>query len=415
MKVILVGKENENEESFTGDEVIACVNPDETEKLFVESEEYDFAVILSSDADSIRESMVSGGIKPSKILNYNEWKRYRRKIVLLSHELTNTGAPAVLFYFAKILKENGFFPTVVSLVEGNLRKDFEEIEIPVIVEENISSENQDFWSWLTGFHTIVLNTLIFSEQIEQLRGCHNNVVWWLHEGDDIYEDLSVTRTFRKVDEAFHVVSAGAVATQSFRKFYHSDRISSLYYGIPDIEHRDKKLVFALIGAIQPRKAQDLFINAVKCTPQPIIDNSEFWIVGRDLNEQFAQELKEQSRQIPQIVFKGEIPLADMQQIYEQIDVLVCPSRIDTMPVVVTEAFKNKIPCIVAERIGQAELMEDGREGIVCRQEDYQNLAEKITWMYENRNNLAEMGNNARELYEKYFSMDAFEKNILRLV
>ena len=86
-----------------------------------------------------------------------------------------------------------------------------------------------------------------------------------------------------------------------------------------------------------------------------------------------------------------------------------------MPVVVTEAFKNKIPCIISEKIGQAELMIDGKEGVICRQEDYQNLAEKIVWMYENRDQLVKMGDNARKLYEKYFSMEAFEKNILKLV
>ena len=415
MKLILVGEGYRNKNDFEGEEIIGEMNLDDEEGGGVEAKESDFVVICSGNADIIKKNMMLRGITASKLMDYSEWSIYRRRIVLLSHELTNTGAPAVLFYFAKILKENGFSPTVVSLVEGKLRKNFEELGIPVIIEGNINNTNERFWNWLKGFHTIVLNTLIFSEQIDQLRGCHNNVVWWLHEGEDIYTDLSTVRTFRKVDENFRVVSAGDVATRSFKKFYHSNHISPLYYGIPDIEHGDKKLVFALIGAIQPRKAQDLFINAIKCIPQPIIDDTEFWIVGRDLNEKFAQELRNQSRHIKQIVFKGEIPLKDMQYIYDQVDVLVCPSRIDTMPVVVTEAFKNKIPCIISEKIGQAELMIDGKEGVICRQEDYQNLAEKIVWMYENRDQLVKMGDNARKLYEKYFSMEAFEKNILKLV
>ena len=55
------------------------------------------------------------------------------------------------------------------------------------------------------------------------------------------------------------------------------------------------------------------------------------------------------------------------------------------------------------------------DGLVFRSEDPTALAEKIRWCILHQDQLAEMGDRAREIYNRYFTMDIFHKNLISVV
>lgn len=86
-----------------------------------------------------------------------------------------------------------------------------------------------------------------------------------------------------------------------------------------------------------------------------------------------------------------------------------------MPTVAAEAMMHSLPCIISDVIGTAAYIADGRDGIIFESGNAQMLAGKIAWCVANRDTLGYMGKNARLLYEKKFSMKAFEGRFLQIV
>lgn len=86
-----------------------------------------------------------------------------------------------------------------------------------------------------------------------------------------------------------------------------------------------------------------------------------------------------------------------------------------MPTVAAEAMMHSVPCIVSYAAGTAAYIHNGEDGLVFPSEDVQALAERIEWCVANRAELDSMGKKARKLYEKHFSMSAFEKRFMEVI
>ena len=86
-----------------------------------------------------------------------------------------------------------------------------------------------------------------------------------------------------------------------------------------------------------------------------------------------------------------------------------------MPTVVAEAMMHAVPCIVSDVVGTTAYIHDEEDGLVFSCENECELAEKIQWCVDNKDKLQCMGEKARKLYEKYFSMSAFEKRLLEII
>jgi glycosyltransferase involved in cell wall biosynthesis len=75
------------------------------------------------------------------------------------------------------------------------------------------------------------------------------------------------------------------------------------------------------------------------------------------------------------------------------------------PMVLREAFACGKP-VIASRLGAlAELVEDGKTGILFETGNAKDLAEKIKWMFENDNVCVEMGKNARKIFEEKYTAE----------
>jgi len=86
--------------------------------------------------------------------------------------------------------------------------------------------------------------------------------------------------------------------------------------------------------------------------------------------------------------------------------LILPSIwYENMPMTLVEAYANGLP-VIASRIGAlADLVEDGKTGLLFNAGDAADLAEKMAWAYKNPDAMAQMGRNARAKYLAEYTED----------
>ena len=395
--------------------------------------DYDYIVLMARDDNrrAMEKQLLDMGIDAGKIIDYEQYlncsqvqsvtiyyngqdifPKDGKGILLLSHELSMTGAPIVLFNAAVIMKKNGYHPVFMSLRDGELREVILEHDIPVVIEKNITVSNRAIWNWMLKFDFVWVNTLSFSNLIDDLGKAGIPAVWWLHEADISYEIIGMNK-MPKTKNTIDTYAVGTLASDSYKRYLNREDISCLLYGVPD-ERPEKKIRFVLSGTISKRKAQDVFVDAIFLLEDKIRNRCEFTIVGAIVEQYIYDQIMDKAGSIRNLQILEAISHEKMLQMYENIDVVVCPSRSDPMPVVVTEGLMNQKICIVSDQTGFADIITDGRDGIIC-EVNAENLAKKITWVVNNFDDLDEMRVNARKLYLERFSLDIFEKNILNIL
>jgi glycosyltransferase involved in cell wall biosynthesis len=95
---------------------------------------------------------------------------------------------------------------------------------------------------------------------------------------------------------------------------------------------------------------------------------------------------------------------DLRPLMKSARFLIFPSLCyETFGLVVVEAFACGVP-VIASRLGAiAELVEEGRSGLLFRAGDPEDLAEKVSWAIRHSDTMLRMGENARKAYEEKYT------------
>lgn len=404
--------------------------------------EFEYIIIVSIHRTAMRAQLESLGIPSDKILDFTQTGKIsvsksapiystealelvqkaqkENRILLLTHELSYTGAPLVLLQAAIILKKYGFSPIILSPVDGALKTDFLLNEIPVIVEEDISIYNHTLFEWLKNFSCVWVNTLYFSYIIRDLDHAGIPVIWWLHEGKIAYPMMFVQSEYGYNQGNVHIYADGMIALQAAKTYMPLENVELLVYGVPDFTSATdtgchKKTIFAVIATIAYGKGQDIFVEAVTNLTNIQREEAEFWIIGDIAEEKFYRSFSDMIDQYPCIIRKSSLSHDELEKLYPQMDTIVCPSREDPMPVVLTEGMMNHKVCITSDRTGTAALMTHRENGLLFRSGDPADLAEQIAWVLNHKDTLKSIGAAARNLYETTFGLQCFEDHILDIL
>ena len=73
------------------------------------------------------------------------------------------------------------------------------------------------------------------------------------------------------------------------------------------------------------------------------------------------------------------------------------------------------PVVATNVGGNPEMMIDGQTGFLVEEGNADDLFEKLTILFENKEMSAEKGSNGRKFIEEKFSMDASAKNFIRIL
>lgn len=100
-------------------------------------------------------------------------------------------------------------------------------------------------------------------------------------------------------------------------------------------------------------------------------------------------LRDLLRNTPNVEFVGYVP--NISDFYQRCDVFALPSVDDGFGMALIEAMLNGRACVATSNTGAAELMTNGRDGIVVEAASEDQLAEAILRLYEHKDLRAEMG------------------------
>jgi hypothetical protein len=87
----------------------------------------------------------------------------------------------------RTLQGAGYEIEMISLLEGELRKEVEEMGIPLKVQNHFIHDEEAFRAKLSTYDAVIVNTLLGYEVIHILKYMQVPVLWWIHEGEHFFE------------------------------------------------------------------------------------------------------------------------------------------------------------------------------------------------------------------------------------
>lgn len=342
-------------------------------------------------------------------------KHKENRILLISHQLTTTGSPLMLYNLAKELIKQGFNPLVISYKGGSLTKSFRKIGVEVVVGDIYRTNPEVLKDLASNFDKIIVNSIVCYPAVDVFK----DAIWWIHEGKNIelifmrdYPDLEAV--LRKAENIF-VVSE--YAQKAINKFNPNSKIISL--GVQDfntsVSRKNKAVKFAIVGDICECKAQDVLIEAIKKLDKEYLKQSEFHFFCKKKGRRYRNTL-EATKSLKNVFFDGWISSQDRKWVkFSEMDVFIVPSRDESCSLVALEACMLQKPIIVSENVGAKYMVIEGENGHVFPTENSDSLKEAIENMIKNKEKLLNMGKISREQYEKFATSEKHLEELQKLI
>ncbi|MBM4146882.1 MAG: glycosyltransferase family 4 protein, partial [Nitrospira sp.] len=159
-----------------------------------------------------------------------------------------------------------------------------------------------------------------------------------------------------------------------------------------------------LGRLSHEKGLSILIDAAK-----VLNNSampiKFKIVG---DGSIMKELKDKvkAEKINGIEFTGRKTFHECMELLRDARFMIMPAVCyENFPMAIREAFACGKP-VIASRLGaMAELVDDGKTGLLFEPGNPEDLAAKIRWMLENEDACIAMGKNARKEFEEKYTAE----------
>ena len=124
-------------------------------------------------------------------------------------------------------------------------------------------------------------------------------------------------------------------------------------------------------------------------------------IGRDSYEKGIDILKEIEPKINgNVIYCTDLKWKEAMSILKKSSMLVIPSRMESIPQVIKEAFFLKIPVIATNVGGIPELIENNVSGILVEPNNPEKLLEKINELIENEELAQKLAKNSHDFVMK---------------
>lgn len=337
-------------------------------------------------------------------------------VLFVSHELTLTGAPRMLYHAARAVLAQGGFPVVVAPEDGPMRHELIKAGIAVIIDASITCNHFLFGAFAKNFDTVVVNTMALDTVIRQLQRFENlHLIWWMHEAQALG---TLFANLQGIDmERVNVLCVSEYAQRHVPAIYHSD---VLYNGIPDQRasivrsQRHEAFTFMISGTIEPRKGHDIFAEAIALLPLEMRRACRFVVVGKlwEPHRPFWESILDRLEDTSTLDYRGLLGHQDVLECIADSDVVVCCSRDESFSLSAIEAAMLEKPSILSSNVGVAQVFKREASCLVFESEDAAALAAKMQYAYEHAEEMRQIGKKARQIYERNFTIESFSKKFL---
>lgn len=139
----------------------------------------------------------------------------------------------------------------------------------------------------------------------------------------------------------------------------------------------------------PKKGQDVLIKALAvCKERSVKFKCD--IFGGILNQEsydILSKLRQENNLEESVSFCGVNE--NIPDILKNYNLFIFPSRVEGLPLSLLEGLAAGLPVIASNISGSNEMIKDGHNGLLFESENHNDLADKIEYMYNNRNKIRE--------------------------
>lgn len=173
---------------------------------------------------------------------------------------------------------------------------------------------------------------------------------------------------------------------------------------------NEKIEFIFVGNIIELKGIYVLFEAIKIVLDKGIKEFHITMIGPesiDNNEKRISELEEILKNLEinkYFTFTGKVKHEELEKYFLEGNIFLLPSLRDTWPKVVLEAALFNLPSLISDACGNANsLIIDNYNGFICESNNSENLANKIIEAINKRDDLYQMGINAKKSLEEFVS------------
>ncbi len=348
------------------------------------------------------------------MLDHNEFSNV---VLLISHELSRTGAPIQLMEFAKALCEIGYNPIVYSLSEGDLVYNYMNINVPVICRSGSSISAEWIDELVSGINLIIINTLVLSSFVRYLVNDTRRVFWWIHESSFMFNKKHYLNI--PVSPNLKIIAASEKCRGHITNYMRKEA-SILNVCIEDCGVSEKnsydKISFLWAGTLDYNKAPEILLEAVFQLPQSYLEKSNFIIVRHSyINNEYSNLIDNLSLKSKNIYLVDSMDHNEFIDLIDSVDSVVITSIEETMNTVAIEGLMKGKVVICSDGCGNIEYIKNNKTGFVFPVRDSKALSEIFKYIIDNIEKLNDLRKAGRSVYEKNFTFDIFKQHVKSLL
>ena len=390
--------------------------------------EYDAVVIMSVYYNDMRKQLLELGVPEDKIIDKKHRgffekcvikHEYRvrkdnkdaKRILIISNELSNTGAPIVLFNMASILLKLGYLVDIISLKKGPLLYSFIDIGANVTIYDWDEMIDDNVF---VKYDLIILNTIVVYQIAKRLADKSIPVLWWLHEDKYYFENFNISSEDIPVGNNIYPLAVSDRVKSAYIEYTGRSNVADFCYGLEEIKLRNEKkgskIVCAIIGYVGKVKGHDVLLEAIRKNKKHWKDIVEFWIIGS-----ISDKDKRLFESFEFVKVWGNIGHNRLMDLYSEIDIVLCASRHESMSVAVVEGMMFKKLCIVSRETGNAKYCIPYENALLIESGDSESLTKELNWALSNKEKWQDISEKGYKVFQDNYSMNAFEERVLKVV
>ncbi|HWM25107.1 MAG TPA: glycosyltransferase [Chthoniobacterales bacterium] len=372
--------------------------------------------------DDMRDWLYADSPTPIRMWGRNQSEASPDKLDLLfvSHDLSWSGAPLILLHMAKWCKAQGLFVAVMSPKDGPLREEFFKAGIPLLVDPLITTGHPSFTAFAREFDCVVASTIFGAPIVRAVKSAGIPHLWWIHEGRVAQHYLDTDPVLRGTLGMADLIVTPDTRSSLVYQPYADRPVRVMSYGIPDplpklesaVPRKTGPLKFLLLGTIEQRKGQQVFLEALKNLPEDVLKDAHFQIIGRPHDPAITSEVMAAARDSSYLTYGEGVSPAEALALIWDTDVMVCSSWDETGPLILMEALALE-KVILSTSVGAvAEILSAEEDGLFFTPGDSAALAAAIQRLVREPDLVKRLRGNSRKGFEKYFTFDRFGESFV---
>ena len=399
--------------------------------------ECDIIILASGAFIDMKNQLLEIGVNENKIMNWEKFICSQYKGVLEKHSVVSQNGKKIVVivpvinlaggYIAVLnvcicLNKIGCSVTIVApFVDDIFIKEANKLGISVWACPSILFIDKEEIEWIDEFDVVWVNSLHGMQCVDKI--CKMKpTIWWLHEYSKQYESCISVYGEGIEDESYSMAKIYAVseiAKDNYGRFFDDESVKILELGIQDFYKRQEKngnkVVIAMIGTIAKAKNQIELLCAIKKLPPEVKKQIECWFIGRVGENDYYTRINNMASDMDNVKMLGEMNRNKLEEIFKEINVVVCTSPEETMCMSIVEGMMNKKICITTYNTGVAKYIKNGVNGYIYHTGKLEELSILLNQVVTQFNELDDIRECARNTYLKSFDIEVLQEKINNII